>query len=212
MLIQNAKTSGFSQTIISAVGQTSDQATAADFLNYLAGMDLKTNAKPAAAQPAAVSDDRAAYEAIREMAGGVLDNGCCWYSFHPCEDIARDYDFIPASEGVPHGSDPFHASIKLDEKGNVVGHSEAPVIPVFRKGMVCRMNGADMTFETLPNSPVLGYFVRKDRSAAFSAQLEVTVTETFHKGRMWKLPEAANLLDELVHAGEDKNPDETVAY
>lgn len=210
MFTHTHKTSGFTQTILSVLGKTAVGSAAYDFLDYIAGLNLKISRKPAT-DKSDTPEDWAAYEAIREKAGGLLDCECGWYSFHQPKDIAELYDFVPVSAGVPDGLNPFRAAIRFDEDGKLVGHSEGPVIPVFKKGMACRVNGNVMTFETLKNQPLLGYLVRRGHFHVQPQQSPGAYTE-YRKGRMWRLPEPITLLEEVTQVTEENSPDETVAY
>jgi hypothetical protein len=88
-----------------------------------------------------------------------------WYGNISPEELLLEYDFVPASAGIPNGPDPFTAYYNFVEGDEgYINHMLAPIIPVFG-------NGASSTLHpdgriTL-DGPVAGYFVKKGALTEF---------------------------------------------
>lgn len=90
----------------------------------------------------------------------------CWYGGGTMEEMMLEYDFVPASQGIPNGPDPFTAYyeyVQGDSGG--VDAWVSPIIPVFDTRMMGTTHpDGRMTL----SGPVLGYFVKKGSQPDFS--------------------------------------------
>lgn len=147
---------------------------------------------PDNAETVALQDEiTAKYDEFKKMTG--CDESMTWYGDITMEELLLEYDFVPASQGVPAGPDPFTAYYDI-----VGGGSEGYVnaylpttIPVF-KGTMTGTNHPDGRTEL--SGDVAGYFVKKGSLGATSSSATFSLTKIAVQGNGG----TGNMLDALL--------------